>query len=311
MFVEQGIKENNRFRKYILGVVYVIGASFVGQVPMFILVLYQTKFKGKTYPSTNEQVLHFFEPNLNLFLLLIPFVFALGGIYFVVRYLHRQKFLTVVTSREKIDWSRVGFSFGLWAIFTFVSTLLMYFLNPKDFEFNFQPIPFLILLIIATVLVPVQSSVEELLFRGYLMQGFANVYKYRWFPLIMTSVVFGLMHISNPEIDKMGYIMMLYYIGTGLVLGIMTLMDEGLELALGFHAANNLIGALLVTTDWSAFQTYSIFIDVSEPTAGLDIIFPVVVIYPLLLIIFGLKYKWSDWKNKLTGSVCNTISSHN
>jgi hypothetical protein len=74
-------------------------------------------------------------------------------------------------------------------------------------------------------------------------------------------------------------------------------------LALGFHAANNLIGALLVTSDWSAFQTYSIFKDVSEPEAGLDIIFPVVVIYPLLLIIFGLKYNWSGWKEKLTGSI--------
>ena len=41
-------------------------------------------------------------------------------------------------------------------------------------------------------------------------------------------------------------------------LGILTLMDDGLELALGFHAANNLITALLVTADWTAFQTDSI-----------------------------------------------------
>jgi hypothetical protein len=35
--------------------------------------------------------------------------------------------------------------------------------------------------------------------------------------------------------------MFVYYIGTGLFLGILTLMDE-MELALGFHAANNLVG---------------------------------------------------------------------
>jgi hypothetical protein len=35
--------------------------------------------------------------------------------------------------------------------------------------------------------------------------------------------------------------MFVYYIGTGLFLGILTLMDEGMELALGFHA-NNLVG---------------------------------------------------------------------
>jgi hypothetical protein len=45
-------------------------------------------------------------------------------------------------------------------------------------------------------------------------------------------------------------------------------MDEGMELALGFHAANNLVGALLINSDWSAFQTNSIFKDISEPSAG-------------------------------------------
>jgi hypothetical protein len=96
---------------------------------------------------------------------------------------------------------------------------------------------------------------------------------------------------------------MVYYIGTGFFLGIMTLMDEGLELALGFHAANNLVGALLVTADWTAFQTHSIFKDVSEPSASYDVLFPVLVIFPILLFIFGRKYKWTDWKEKLSGTV--------
>lgn len=80
-------------------------------------------------------------------------------------------------------------------------------------------------------------------------------------------------------------------------------MDEGMELALGFHAANNLIGALLVTSDWSVFQTHSLFKDTSEPSAGLDVILPVVVIYPVLLFIFSKKYKWNNWKEKLTGRI--------
>jgi len=96
-------------------------------------------------------------------------------------------------------------------------------------------------------------------------------------------------------------------------------MDEGLELALGFHAANNLIGALLVTADWTAFQTHSILKDVSEPSAGFDVLFPILVIFPILLFIFGRKYKWTNWKEKLTGKVheyhpendlINTIGNH-
>ena len=137
------------------------------------------------------------------------------------------------------------------------------------------------------------------------MQGIGVVTKSKWIPLIVTSVVFGLLHLSNPEVEKLGPIIMIYYIGTGLFLGIMTLMDEGLELSLGFHAANNLFTALLVTADWTAFQTHSIFKDLSDPQAAefMDILMPVFVLFPLILFFLSKIYKWTDWKGKLFGKV--------
>ncbi|MFV5701070.1 lysostaphin resistance A-like protein [Flavobacterium sp. XS2P12] len=303
MFIEQGVKSENKFWKYILGSVIIICASFLGQAPLLIALFYETLVKGKPYPTTNDDVMRFFEPNLTLFLILISFVFAMLGIFFVVKYIHNQTMLSITTSRLKVDWGRVLFSFSIWSIFIILSTLLFYFSNPSDFVINFKPIPFVILVVIGTLLIPIQTSTEEYIFRGYLMQGFANLAKNKWFPLIMTSIIFGAMHISNPEVSKIGNIVLVYYIGTGLLLGIITLMDEGMELALGFHAANNLVSALLVTSDWSAFQTHSIFKDVSDPSAGLDVILPVVIIYPILLFIFSKKYKWTNWKDKLTGKI--------
>jgi membrane protease YdiL (CAAX protease family) len=303
MFIEQGIKSENKFWKYIVGSLVIIFASFLGQIPLLLALLYETFVNGKKYPSSNEDVMTFFEPNMTLFLILVSFVFAMLGIYFVIKYIHNQTMLSITTSRAKMDWKRVLFSFSIWSIFTIVSTVLFYFSDPSDFVINFKPIPFAILVVIGTLLIPIQTSTEEYIFRGYLMQGFANLAKNKWFPLIMTSVIFGAMHISNPEVSKMGNIILVYYVGTGFLLGIITLMDEGMELALGFHAANNLVSALLVTSDWSAFQTHSIFKDVSEPSAGFDVIFPVVIIYPILLFIFSKKYKWTNWKDKLTGKI--------
>ena len=169
--------------------------------------------------------------------------------------------------------------------------------------FNFDPMPFAILAVISIVLVPIQTSCEEYLFRGYLMQGLGLACKNKWMPLLITSVLFGVLHSANPEVEKIGLILMVYYIGTGLFLGIITLMDEGLELALGFHAANNLVTVLLVTSDWTALQTDSIFIDVSEPSAGLSVIAPVFIIFPIFIIILAKKYKWSHWKGKLFGTI--------
>ena len=303
MFIEQGFKSENKFWKYILGSMIIIFASFLGQIPLLMALLYETFVIGKPYPTNNEAVLRFFEPNLTLFLILISFVFSMLGVVFVVRYLHHQTMLSITTSRDKVDWGRIRFSFSIWALFTIVSTLSFYHYNPNDFEINFKPVPFAILAVIGLLLIPIQTSSEEYIFRGYLMQGFGNLAKNKWFPLLMTSLIFGAMHISNPEVSKLGNIIMVYYIGTGLFLGVITLMDEGMELALGFHAANNLVGALLVTSDWSAFQTHSVFKDISDPSAGLDVIFPVVIIYPILLFIFSKKYNWTNWKEKLTGKI--------
>jgi membrane protease YdiL (CAAX protease family) len=303
MFLEQGIKPENNFWKYILGSVIIIIASFVGQIPFSAALVYKSFTDKTAIPSNNDSAMKVFEPNITLFLLMLSFVFALAAVFYVVRHFHNQSILSITTSRRAVDIKRILFSFLLWAGFSIVSFLFVYLQSPEQFILNFKPVPFLILAIIGTLLIPIQTSTEEYVFRGYLMQGFAGLARNRWFPLLMTSLIFGSMHWFNPEVTKMGNIIMVYYIGTGLFLGVITLMDEGMELALGFHAANNLIGALLVTSDWSVFQTHSIFIDLSEPSAGFDVILPVAIIYPILLFIFSKKYKWKNWKEKLTGTI--------
>ena len=303
MFIEQGVKSGNKFSKYIWGSLLIIFASFVGQLVFLVALLYKSFVNTKPYPTSNEAVMNYFDSNLTLLLIMISFVFTMLGVIFVVRNVHNQSLQSITTSRKKVDWSRIIFSFLLWSAFTIVSTLLTYYFNPSDFVFNFKPIPFAILLVIGIIFIPIQTSCEEFIFRGYLMQGFANLAKNKWFPLLMTSLIFGGMHWFNPEVTKIGPVIMIYYIGTGLFLGIITLMDEGMELALGFHAANNLVGALLVTSDWSALQTHSIFKDISEPSAGFDIILPVIIIFPVLLFIFSKKYNWSNWKDKLLGEI--------
>ena len=175
-------------------------------------------------------------------------------------------------------------------------------MDSSTMVFQFKLAPFLILFLITLVLMPIQTTTEELIFRGYLMQGFYNLSQNKWFPLLMTSLIFGTMHILNPEVDKMGYLILVYYIGTGLFLGIITLMDDGTELALGFHAANNMIASLLVTTDFTVFQTPSIFKDISEPSLNFEIFIPVFIVFPALLYFFSKRYKWNNWSDKLIGS---------
>ena len=296
MFIELAYKSLHNFWRYLLGSVLVIFASVIGQLPLTVAVLFKLGVSNMDNPEELQSsmenldqnaIMGVLDKNLTFFLILISFVFALGGLLFVIKFLHQQKLKDLVTTRAKFDWGRVWFAFGMIAIYTITATLISYFYAPEELLVSFNLVPFLILAVIAILFVPIQTSVEELVFRGYLMQGFGVLAKNRWFPLLMTSFIFGGLHYFNPEISAMGDIVMVFYFGTGLILGIMTLMDEGMELALGYHAANNLITALLVTADWTAFQTDSIFKDISDPTAGIVDVLPVFIIYPIFLGILS------------------------
>jgi len=301
MFIQQAFKYQHNFWRYLLGLFIIVLAVLIGQIPLVVAMIMKG---GMDVVGMDEmQLLGMLDSNLSLFLLLLTFAIGLFALFFVVKFIHYQPIKAVTTTRKKVDWGRFFFGFGLVAIFSIAVTLIDYFSNPGDYVVNFQSGPFFIMLAIAVIMIPLQTSFEEYLFRGYLMQGIGVLVKNKWFPLILTSVVFGGLHFFNPEVTKMGNIIMIYYIGTGFLLGIMTLMDEGMELALGFHAGNNLVTAVLVTADWTAFQTNSLLKDISDPTAGVDILIPVLVVYPLFLYIMARKYGWSNWKNKLFGKV--------
>ncbi len=306
MYIAQTFNVLHDWWRYLVGVVIVfIAWQLVGMVPLFVAIGIKAIGTGEI-PTDIPQMVTLLGNNLFLFLMLLSFAIGLVGLLFTVKFLHKQSITHLTTTRKKIDWKRFWFIFLLWGIVSSSFVLIdYYFITPEDYVFNFNLKPFLILCVIAVLLVPLQTSFEEYLFRGYLMQGFGVIFKNKWAPLLITSVGFGLLHIANPEVDKLGYVIMVYYIGTGLFLGIITLMDEGLELALGFHAANNLFTALLVTADWTAFQTDSILKDMSDPEKmGLAEIFvPVFVVFPILLFILSKKYNWSNWKDKLFGKV--------
>ncbi|MDL5511893.1 CPBP family intramembrane metalloprotease [Arenibacter sp. M-2] len=303
MYIEQGYKGNYESWRYLIGILIIfIGWQLLGSIPLLGVITVKA-IGGATFPSDIAGMSKIVGSNLFLFLMLISFVFGLLATFLTVKYVHRQTIISLTTSRERIDWKRVFFAFALWGTITVLITGVDIYLSPEDYVFNFKLMPFAILCLISIFLIPLQTSFEEYFMRGYLMQGIGLMSGKRWVPLVTTSMIFGLLHFFNPEVEKLGYGIMVYYIGTGFFLGILTLMDEGLELAIGFHAANNLFTALLVTADWTAFQTESLYRDISEPELGWDVFIPVLVIYPILLYLFSKKYGWTNWKERLAGDV--------
>ena len=301
MFLENAFIGKTEPLRYIGGTFIVIIAYFIASIPFGVAIMMELGAENVAGMSETE-MLSILDPNTTLFYILLPFAAAFFMLLLVVRYIHNLPIKFLVTSRNSFDWKRVFFSFGLIAALATISVIVDQYTSPEDYFWNYDPNKFWGLVLIAVIMIPLQTTAEELLMRGYLFQGIGVAFRNRLAPLLITSISFGLLHAFNPEVEKLGNGLILAYIITGLFLGMITLLDEGLELSIGFHAANNLIIALLVTADWTAFQTNSIYKDVSDPVLVEFIVMPL-ILYGLVLFIFSRKYKWHSWTSKLAGPV--------
>ena len=60
------------------------------------------------------------------------------------------------------------------------------------------------------------------------------------------------------------------YFIIGLTLGLMSLLDDGIETAMGVHAANNIFDSLFITSKNSALQTPALLTSLNDAPAPLE-----------------------------------------
>ena len=303
MFLQNALKVKNNIWRYALGIFIIFIFTQIGSIPFIIAIFNKVGLEGAANLDPSKMMTILENSNLTFFYTLLTFFVGFIGFLIVIKYLHNQSFLSITTSRKTIDYKRILTSFTAISVILVLNILFSFFTSSEEYILQFNLNDFLILLLIAVIFIPVQTSLEEYVFRGYLMQGLGVMFNNKWLPLILTSFSFGFLHFYNPEIMKLGSILLVHYVATGLFLGILTLMDDGMELALGFHAGNNLLIALIVTADWTVFQTTSILKYIGEPNVINQSLFSLSIIYPILLFYFSRKYNWTNWKGKLTGKV--------
>jgi len=286
---------------YFLAIFVVLVGYFIGQIPMFGLMFYkmsQNEDIGESelaeFSNNPDFGLFDINSNVGLILMLLMFVFALGALIFIIKALHGRNLKDLINPHQPIRWNRAFWAFGVWILLGAAFESVLYFMHPENYQFQFNLSSFLPLLLICIFLLPLQTSFEELFFRGYLMQGIGRGSKSKLAALILTSILFGLIHGMNPEVTQYGFwTMQSYYVSAGLLLGIVTIMDDGLELALGLHAGTNIFGALFLSYEGSAIQTDSLFRS-SEIDPQLMFLF-LILMSIVFLVICKFKFKWGSF----------------
>lgn len=190
------------------------------------------------------------------------FPFFLAGILIAVTLIHQRHPRTLVTAREKISWRRVGHGFVAWFVPSWlIAGLGQYFFYPDTFSFNFDLTTFALFIPLALVFTAIQTTTEELFFRGYIMQGASIVWTNRVFLALVPATIFALAHLLNPEASAGGWLTVFfnYFLVPGLVWTVVSLIDGTTELAIGAHFANNIGGNLLVGVAGSAANAPALF----------------------------------------------------
>ncbi len=280
------------FGPYLLSFFAVITTFvYLGQLPRYIHLYIQTDSMHLAQYLTLEEQMDLMGKNVFLIYMFMPFVLALGVLILCHRYLLGKTVLSLFTSRTRFDAKRFFTMFFLWMFINLCFVSYAVFTSP-DIQSDPQWTSWFGLLGICLVFVPVQIAFEEAFFRGFLADMIRFRWTNRWVVVCATALLFALMHAGNPEVSAIGPIIMLYYLALGVFLGILAIFDRGLELPMGFHYANNLVGLLIISSSWGALPTDALFIDDAAPSFGFFNWLEIGVVLPAILLIFRKIYRW-------------------
>ncbi len=236
----------------------------------------------KVPPTT---LLYYLQQHLHFILL------ALILVLFIKRVV-KSPLKTFVTNSPKFRWSLFFFAFGVWIV-----AIILYMLIFSTSSISYSPpqnlANRLLFMAVALVVTPLQSYIEELLFRITFWRMLEGRLKSNLLISVLSGLFFTLFHLFNVEVTQapIKIIPLLYYFLAGFVLMMMTTNHQGGEAAIGAHVANNLFLALIVNYQGSSLTSDAWF-TLEAPPIWSDLI--LLIICGLIVIRYGKRFRVKD-----------------
>jgi len=225
---------------------------------------------------------------------MIPFFVGIVAFVISARFIHKTSVRSWISARPTIDGRRLLFSFGLWALLIIVPTMIDWYRYPTKYEFQAIDFQFFTSFTLLAICLPFQVFFEELMFRAFIFQGITKRTKSVFIAVLLSGVMFGLMNIGNPEVSAHGYGLLGIYIALGVSISLMAFLDQGLEIAFGFHLANNFITGILVTSADQAFQTHAL-LKMESLNLSLGSILMLLLSILIFFVVCYKRFQWGSW----------------
>lgn len=241
----------NNWWRYLLTILLTIVPSFIVVLVILFVVLFFWAImlvQSGSMDIMGQLNGILYNPLVLLLITIVLYVFFFMSFYLGMRFIHRRKLISLINTESKINWIKMMKGAGLWIAILGVFTLISLLFSPGYYKFTFNPDTFGILLIITLIGIPIQASFEELFFRGYLMQGIGLLSKKPIIPLLITSILFAILHAGNGVNMLINIFIVLQVLIIGIMFGIIALGENRIETAMGVHISNNLYAFLIVSS---------------------------------------------------------------
>ncbi|ASS62650.1 CPBP family intramembrane glutamic endopeptidase [Bacillus velezensis] len=242
----------NSVSRYLLSLLVIVGLFFFGSMLTVFYMFLTSAFNPSLTINWDEAALS--DPLADIYLQHLVYFIAIPGIWIAVRFIMKRRFLSIITPNQSLNWKRIFFGFGTYVVLMFVAGLIDFLIHPDRFTLQeFHASRFLLLLAAAVLLVPIQTSAEEFLFRGFLLQFAGKLTANAVVLTVIIGGLFGALHFGNPEMDNGALWAGIGYVTIGMIWTFITVKTGSLEMSLGGHAANNMFLFIFLTEDHSVY----------------------------------------------------------
>ncbi|MDL0429082.1 CPBP family intramembrane glutamic endopeptidase [Bacillus amyloliquefaciens] len=242
----------NSVSRYLLSLLLIVGLFFFGSILTVFYMFLTSAFNPSLTINWDEAALS--DPLADIYLQHIVYFIAIPGIWIAVRFIMKRRFLSIITPNQSLNWKRIFFGFGTYVVLMFVAGMIDFLIHPDRFTLQeFHASRFLLLLAAAVLLVPIQTSAEEFLFRGFLLQFAGKLTANAVVLTIIIGGLFGALHFGNPEMENGALWAGIGYVTIGMIWTFITVKTGSLEMSLGGHAANNMFLFIFLTEDHSVY----------------------------------------------------------
>ena len=198
-------------------------------------------------PSTGQYMQDFLASPIGILSALTSFAGIWIGLWVAMRFVHGEPLSALFGTTHRVAGG--DFLKGLVAVLitSLFSELLLYWLQPEIARGPIAWSSWLLFLVPIVLLAFLQTSSEEMLFRGYLLRGLAYRFRNPLVWAVLPGLLFTLLHWNSASTLAINACVMVS-IGTfALLLTLLVYVTGNLGAGFGAHLGNNLTGFLLIS----------------------------------------------------------------